>query len=34
MKRLAFHAFLPLVGLVAFIWIERAVRVSGELDLY
>lgn len=29
-----FAVALPLVGLVAFNWIERAVRVRGDLDLY
>lgn len=29
-----FAVALPLVGVLAFRWIERAVRVQGELDLY
>jgi hypothetical protein len=31
---LGFAIGLPLLGALAFNWIERAVRVRGELDLY
>jgi ABC-2 type transport system permease protein len=31
---LAFAAALPLIGILAFAWVERRVRVRGELDLY
>ena len=31
---LGFAIGLPILGVLAFNWIERAVRVRGELDLY